>query len=32
MKISNIIATVELGEPFDIAFLNKNIPGTIKAP
>jgi len=32
MKISNIIATVELGEPFDIAFLNKNIPGTIKDP
>ena len=32
MKISNIVATVKLKIPFDINYLNQNIPGTIKDP
>ena len=32
MKISNIVATVELIKPFDISFLNKNIKGTVRDP
>lgn len=32
MKISNIVATVDLVTPFDIDFLNRNIPGTVKDP
>lgn len=32
MKISNIVATVKLTTPFDINYLNQNIPGTIKDP
>jgi transcription initiation factor TFIID TATA-box-binding protein len=32
MKISNIVATVKLAAPFDIGYLNQNIPGTVKDP
>lgn len=32
MIISNIVATVKLAEPFDIGYLNQNLPGTVKDP